>query len=206
MSLNIRTALPNSSLSCKDLFVNTFCLADEQNKQFIAISIWALWFRRNKLIYERINFSLQDILDFIRGYQQELVQCQEKLGVIYSPPLEKCWYPPGLGVIKVNFDTSFQSEAIISISAVVARNHRGEYIGAETYLFDDVADAFVAEVRACERAVIFAIHMGFRRVLVEGDFLFLAWLMAWPTLWPWKDREVGFLGSGRLKFQALSNC
>lgn len=69
-----------------------------------------------------------------------------------------------------------------------------------------MADAFVAEARAYELAVLFAIHMGFHRVLVEGDsFLFLAWLMAWPTLWPWKDGEVGFLDSGGMKFQALSN-
>lgn len=45
-------------------------------------------------------------------------------------------------------------------------------MGAETYLFKDVVDAFVAEARACERALLLAGAMGFRRLIVEGDSLF----------------------------------
>ncbi|KAK5819432.1 hypothetical protein PVK06_024432 [Gossypium arboreum] len=70
-SLQIQTAPTNSSSSCKNIFVNTFCIADEQSKHLIAISIWALWYRRNKLINEGIKFSLHDLLGFIRGYSQE---------------------------------------------------------------------------------------------------------------------------------------
>lgn len=38
---------------------------------------------------------------------------------------------------------------------------------------DDVVDAFVAEARACERAMIFAAEMGFTRIMLEGDSLFV---------------------------------
>lgn len=38
-SLQIQTAPTNSSSSCKNIFVNTFCIADEQSKHLIAISI-----------------------------------------------------------------------------------------------------------------------------------------------------------------------
>lgn len=80
-SLQIRIAPVDTTLSCKNHFVNTFCLADDDNKQYIAISLWALWYRRNKLIYEGINFSLQEVLGFIRGYGQELNLCKEKMKV-----------------------------------------------------------------------------------------------------------------------------
>ncbi|KAA3474873.1 Ribonuclease H-like superfamily protein [Gossypium australe] len=41
----------------------------------------------------------------------------------------------------------------------------------ETYLFQNIADPFVAEARACERALLFAKTMGFQRLEVEGDAL-----------------------------------
>jgi len=47
----------------------------------------------------------------------------------------------------------------------------GLILGACTYPYTDVADAFVAEARACERALLFAIDMGFRLVILEGDSL-----------------------------------
>lgn len=76
-----------------------------------------------------------------------------------------------MGVIKINFDATFQSDSRTSTSAVIARYYKGEYVGVETYLFNGVVDAFMAEARACERALLFAINMGFRHFLVEGDSL-----------------------------------
>ncbi|KAK5774274.1 hypothetical protein PVK06_042129 [Gossypium arboreum] len=46
-----------------------------------------------------------------------------------------------------------------------------DIVGAETYLVEDVADAFVAEAWACERALIYAAERGFQRLQVEGDSL-----------------------------------
>ncbi|MBA0688550.1 hypothetical protein Goari_006327, partial [Gossypium aridum] len=40
-------------------------------------------------------------------------------------------------------------------------------MGACTYPVIHVVDAFIAEVRACEQAVRFAINMGFRQVKME---------------------------------------
>ncbi|XP_016670040.1 uncharacterized protein [Gossypium hirsutum] len=81
------------------------------------------------------------------------------------------WRPPGTEVIKINVDAAFQSPVRLAITAALARDSTGEIIGAETYLFANVVDAFVAEARACERALIFAGSMGFRRLIVEGDSL-----------------------------------
>ncbi|KAH1040096.1 hypothetical protein J1N35_041839 [Gossypium stocksii] len=81
------------------------------------------------------------------------------------------WSPPDLGVIKINVDGTFQSDSRTSTLMVIARYYKGEYVGAETYLFNDVVDAFVVEARACKRALLFAINMGFRLLLVEGDSL-----------------------------------
>ncbi|KAH1074143.1 hypothetical protein J1N35_026471 [Gossypium stocksii] len=152
-SLQIKIAPTDKALSCKNYFVNTFCLADELNRQLIAISLWALWYRRNKLIHEGINFSLQELLGFIQGYRHEINLCQEKIEVACVSRLNEVWRPPDLGFIKLNFDATFQSESKTSSIAVLARDCEREVVGAETYLFTDVVDVFVAEARVCERTL-----------------------------------------------------
>ncbi|KAK5793106.1 hypothetical protein PVK06_034242 [Gossypium arboreum] len=42
-----------------------------------------------------------------------------------------------------------------------------------TYPYEGVVDAFVAEAKACERAMLFAMDMGFRSILMEGDSLLI---------------------------------
>ncbi|KAL1066849.1 hypothetical protein V6Z11_D12G089300 [Gossypium hirsutum] len=142
-------------------FVKMFFAADEQQKQIIVISIWSLWFHRNKL----------EVLGFIRGYVHNI--CLNFMSPC-SPPrplIKEIWRPPDPGVIKLNFDASFLKEEKLAVTAILARNFTGEIVGVETYLFNDVADAFVAEARACERALIFAGRMCFRRLVVKGDLL-----------------------------------
>lgn len=81
------------------------------------------------------------------------------------------WRPPKTGIIKLNFDASFTSSTNFSISAVIARDSARLIMGTCTYPLVDIADAFVAEARACERAFYFALDMGFRKVVLEGDSL-----------------------------------
>ncbi|XP_012448836.1 uncharacterized protein LOC105772032 [Gossypium raimondii] len=81
------------------------------------------------------------------------------------------WRPPKSGVIKLNFDASFASNTNFFISAVLARDSVGQIMGACSYPLLDVANTFVAEARACEKALCFALDMGFRKVVLEGDSL-----------------------------------
>ncbi|KAL1150023.1 hypothetical protein V6Z11_A10G229500 [Gossypium hirsutum] len=160
-SLKIKIAPDDGFSSCKSRFVNSFSVADNHNRQLIAISIWALWYRRNKLIYEGVKFSLQELLGFIRGYGHEICLSQENLRVFYRSPETERWNTPEIGFIKINFDATFKVDSRTSTTVVLARDSKGEVVGAETYLFEDVVDAFVAEARACERAILFVIKMGF---------------------------------------------
>ncbi|KAK5774898.1 hypothetical protein PVK06_042760 [Gossypium arboreum] len=113
----------------------------------------------------------KELLGFIRGYGHEINLCQEKMGVACISLPNEFWRPPDLGFIKLKFDATFQSNSKTSSTAVLARDSKGEIVGAETYLFTDVADAFVAEAKACERILLFALRMGFRCLIVEGDSL-----------------------------------
>ncbi|KAH1107812.1 hypothetical protein J1N35_011580 [Gossypium stocksii] len=129
-------------------------LCDNYNKQVLAISLWALWNRRNKWVHEG-----------------EICFCYERLKIPPQNITEKFWRPPEYGAIKLNFDASFQSDPKTSMVAAIAINYKCEVVGAITYAVDDVVDALVAEARACERAILFVVDMGFHQMILEGDSL-----------------------------------
>ncbi|KAA3485541.1 Zinc finger, CCHC-type [Gossypium australe] len=143
----------DDSVSPKMCFARTLSAAKNQQKCIIVISLWTLWFRRNKLIHEGVKFQIEEVLGFIRGYAQELVLIHTNFQ------------------FQINFDASFQSKDRLATLAVIARDSTGIILGAETYLFENVAYSFVAEARTCERALLFAKSIGFRCLAVEGDAL-----------------------------------
>ncbi|MBA0576378.1 hypothetical protein Golob_025139 [Gossypium lobatum] len=113
---------------------------------------------------------MSKLLRFIRGYDHDIGLVHKNLCPSSSLGKELL-RPPDSGVIKLNFDASYVQGKKLAFTAVLARNCKGEGVGADTYLFEDVGDAFVAEARACERALLFARMMGFRQLLVESDSL-----------------------------------
>ncbi|KAH1122865.1 hypothetical protein J1N35_006025 [Gossypium stocksii] len=170
-SLPVKIPPLETSLCCKNRFARTFSTADEHQKRVIAISIWGLWYCKNKQLHEGVKFLLQEFIGFIRGYEHELSLNQENLHPSLKVMVKDLWRPPDDGVIKINFDAAFQKEDKIATTAVLARDSAGEIVGVETYFIEEVVDAFVAEAQACERALIFATEMGFGRLIVDGDSL-----------------------------------
>ncbi|MBA0669753.1 hypothetical protein Goklo_029786 [Gossypium klotzschianum] len=111
------------------------------------------------------------LLGFIRGYDHDLCFVYKNLCSLPGSMGKELWRPPDYGIIKLNFDASFIQGKKLATIAVLARDYRGEVVGADTCLFEEVGDAFVAEARACERALLFATMIGFRWLIVEGDSL-----------------------------------
>ncbi|KAK5835503.1 hypothetical protein PVK06_011193 [Gossypium arboreum] len=141
-------------------FISFFLAFDMKFKKLITISLWALWFKRNRL----------RLWDLFKVMPRISIPVEFK---VFFPdiPRNVLWRPPTSGFIKLNFDASFMDNTKISIAAVLARDEEGKILGAYTYPIADVADAFVAEARACERALYFALDMGFRNIILECDSL-----------------------------------
>ncbi|XP_017644547.1 uncharacterized protein LOC108485220 [Gossypium arboreum] len=148
----------------RDNFINKFIETDVSLRQTLIISLWALWHKRNKLIYEGIKYSKQDLVGFIRGYCQEISSCHTNPKSFPISTRNQLWRPPNSG-------TSFLKESRISFAVILARNNEGQFFGACTYPFGDVVDAVVAETRTCKRAMLFAADLGWKRILLEGDSL-----------------------------------
>ncbi|MBA0767143.1 hypothetical protein Gotri_016089, partial [Gossypium trilobum] len=68
------------------------------------------------------------------------------------------------GTVKINFDPSFNVHENRSFLGIIIRNEVGLIMGACTYPHSHVADAFMAEARACEQAIWFVTELGFYSV------------------------------------------
>ncbi|MFQ6620594.1 hypothetical protein Gotur_000199 [Gossypium turneri] len=170
-SLQVQIPPLDAFLDYKDKFVKTYIEVEGRQKRFIVLSLWCLWFHINKLIHEGTKFSMPHLLGFIRGYKRDLGLVRENLCASTAFMRNEVWRPPDYGFVKINFDASFIPGNNFALIAILARNHKGEVIEAVTYLVENVDDAFMAEARACERALILARLKGFRRLIVEGDSL-----------------------------------
>ncbi|MBA0626508.1 hypothetical protein Godav_004164 [Gossypium davidsonii] len=58
------------------LFVNSA----SNTKEEIAITIWAIWFARNKLLHERETQSVKEVITFIRGYGRDYREIEVDVG------------------------------------------------------------------------------------------------------------------------------
>ncbi|KAA3481354.1 reverse transcriptase [Gossypium australe] len=100
-----------------------------------------------------------DLVGFVQGYAHEL-SLSKVLVVNPTTTVIELWRPLNSG-----------GYSNTSTVVVLACNEMGLIMGACTYPYAGIADAFVAEARVCERTLLFAIDIGFRMVILEGDSL-----------------------------------
>ncbi|KAK8654528.1 hypothetical protein V6N13_128491 [Hibiscus sabdariffa] len=161
-------AIHNSEF--RESFATWFLQGDSRCQLLTAVTYWAIWYARNKLVHEGSACSLTRSSTFIQAFICEL----DTLVALSKPsPVSHVvkWSPPAGNSIKINFDASFNSTARTSISGVIARDSQGFILAAGTFPHTGIADAFTAEAVACERAVVFAQDLGFRSIIIEGDSL-----------------------------------
>ncbi|KAK8561650.1 hypothetical protein V6N13_149187 [Hibiscus sabdariffa] len=143
---------------------------NKEQRTLVVITYWALWFARNQLLHEGKRQSIVGISAFISAHIAELnvIATLRLPSTTLSP---SSWSPPASGIIKFNFDTSFILSKKEAFSGIIARNSSGLIM--EACILPHVAtdDAFIAEARACEATVNFAIELGFKTIHVEGDSL-----------------------------------
>lgn len=72
----------------------------------MVISIWAVWYNRNRLYHEGKKGRVQKVVDFIRAYLRELEQVNS-LTETRINPREEFWRPSKAEQVKANFDTAF---------------------------------------------------------------------------------------------------
>ncbi|KAK8532151.1 hypothetical protein V6N12_053597 [Hibiscus sabdariffa] len=144
-------------------------LSREKKIVFVTL-VWALWIYRNNKVHENNSQSAKDLALFVLAFVQEY----DGIHKVSSPQQNTdniCWNPPIGDSVKVNFDASFNSSEKRSTSSIIIRDSSGLPMAASTVPHLFTMDPEMAEVKACEQAILLARDLGFRKVIIEGDAL-----------------------------------
>ena len=128
--------------------------------EIFLVRCWLIWHRRNTVVHggtmqhpRQLN---QRVADLLTEYQE----AQSSLAVPLSRPcFLQNWKPPAGQLFKLNFDAAIFNDGS-GVGAVI-RNAAGEVMAALSARGDAMADSEEAEVRACRKALEFAIDAGF---------------------------------------------
>ncbi|KAH1092316.1 hypothetical protein J1N35_019573 [Gossypium stocksii] len=127
--LKIDLVPPDAFPDYRNWLQHVFQTSSKENQQILAITYWAIWFSRNQLIHGGGRQTVQELAHFVLGHFKEF----NVVVLAIAPPCSTqrpLWCPPGPGVIKFNFDASFNVARNASISGILARNEKGQIMGA----------------------------------------------------------------------------
>ncbi|KAK8639757.1 hypothetical protein V6N13_138127 [Hibiscus sabdariffa] len=145
-------------------------LFTELDLRFSAYPVWALWIYRNNKVHENKSQSAKDLALYVLAFVQEY----DGIHKVSSPQRNTdnaCWIPLIGDSVKVNFDASFNSSEKRSTSGIIIRDSSGLPMAASTVPHLFTIDPEMAEVKACEQAILLTHDLGFRKVIIEGDAL-----------------------------------
>ena len=103
-------------------------------------------------------------------YVDEFKQAQSNLFVLTRQQQNgDVWRPPSHSEYKLNFDVAIFSGLDRSSFGAMIRNDKGEVMAAMSVNGLRVSTSDEAELLACRRAIEFAMHARFSRLIIEGD-------------------------------------
>ena len=142
-------------------------LSIEELETFLVQS-WLIWHRRNAVLYgskmQHPGQLNQRVTDLLREYRE--AQSSLAIPLVHPSSLQN-WKPLVGQLFKLNFDAAIFENG--SGVGAITCNATGEVMVALSARGEVVADSEEAEVRACWKALEFAIDAGFSELMVEGD-------------------------------------
>ncbi|PPD73535.1 hypothetical protein GOBAR_DD29539 [Gossypium barbadense] len=117
-----------------------FCPVTEQVQDFLHVT------RSPVSKHSDHRYWLMDSFNMENGYIKELESISDESPLVCMPKTSY-WRPPQQGTVKINFNSSFNVHGSKSFLGVIIRNKVCLIMGACTYPYSHVVDAFVAELR-----------------------------------------------------------
>ena len=100
---------------------------------------------------------------------QEFLNAQDPIPIVAQPIPQHQWCPPEPQCYKANFDVAVFKSSNCADIGVIIRDWEGKSIRALTMTIPLSHSVVKLEALACRRAVQFALEIGLREVIFEGD-------------------------------------
>jgi ribonuclease HI len=139
----------------------------------VAVTLWAIWYARRKMIHEEQFQSPLSTHLFIESYLQDLsiVGSSTVQGQKTTKAKHPRWIPPARGCAKLNVDAAMAKSRPGGAVGVVCRDESGSFLGASTLTVQGISDPAIMEAIACREALALAQDLHLRRVTVASDCL-----------------------------------
>ena len=161
--------VPVQPVNYRELLAKFMPSQDDYIVEIFAIAGWCVWNRRNAI---HSNWAIRPMDSICReagSLLQEFLQVHEVELSATRPQVIQRWWPPDLYFYKINFDAAVFRASNLAGVGVIARDNRGDPIGALTMPIPFRQSVAELEALACQRAVQFALEIGLNQVVVEGD-------------------------------------
>ena len=130
---------------------------------------WAIWYNRNKSIYEGICSSPLQVWQMASCSIDDFSVAATVDLATPRPASSSCWSPPPHGVYKINVDGASSNLDGSSSIGVIIRDCKGDTIAALCKPLQSHFSAELVEILALEQGILLAQDMQLTRVLFECD-------------------------------------
>ncbi|GMI97004.1 hypothetical protein like AT4G29090 [Hibiscus trionum] len=168
--ISIKEPTNATDLSLHDWLTEVFIINEQHRIQEIIITLYALWFARNKFVFEGIAMKTEEIITYVRGYCLDLCALKSSLAPANATS-SVCWSPPSPPFVKINVDARFNATTKSAQVGVLIRDSEGLILGAKAAKLNHTSSSFATEAEAVVHGVRLALDLGFRNAVVEGDAL-----------------------------------
>jgi ribonuclease HI len=139
----------------------------------VAVTLWAIWYARRRLIHEGECQSPLSTHLFIQRYLQDLsILARATPQKAAAPEVRHPkWIPPVEGCAKINVDAALAKTRPGGAVGAVCRSADGIYLGASSLTVEGITNPSVLEAMACREALALAQDLNLRRITVASDCL-----------------------------------
>ncbi|KAL4377363.1 hypothetical protein GQ457_02G029210 [Hibiscus cannabinus] len=121
--------VPVEEYNWKDWLVVTFSSLSPRHCKVLMVTLWAVWYARNKMVNEGTVPSIAHTLSFVVAFLRE--DDMRHSQICHRPPrIQGHWLAPAPNVIKLNFDVAFECQSMRFVSGVICRDSDGFIMAA----------------------------------------------------------------------------
>ncbi|XVE96110.1 hypothetical protein REPUB_Repub02eG0193000 [Reevesia pubescens] len=126
---------------------------------------WSIWEARNDLLHNSHQRALKDILYSATSILNEFLKANILCRNVNSEVQNDQWFPPQVGLAKVNFDVVVFYDLNVVRIGVAIRDAKGEVLALLSCLKHVPTDPYIVECVALKEAISFALEIGIERLL-----------------------------------------
>ncbi|CAH9132940.1 unnamed protein product, partial [Cuscuta epithymum] len=138
----------------------------------LIMALWAIWKGRNEIVWKEGFFCLASVKRVAATTLESWRKAQEassRLRCNTSPQGVHRWQKPEMDWIKINVDAASNVRSGKWAWACVGRDSNGNFLGAISRVVKAIWSPVEAEAIGVKEAIIWAIKMGWQKVVIESD-------------------------------------